>query len=147
MLRLEPLDDESARALCRRLLLPARDVPEPAIDRLLERSQRVPLLLVELVLGLKREGILRRHRRGDAWYLATDELERLPALPALDPLAQAEIAALGPALGAHARLVSLLGAEVSIDEIAGVLVAVAPTAGLPRVVAAAPEIADALGTY
>ena len=32
------------------------------------------------------------------------------------------------------------------DEIAGVLVAVAPTAGLPRVVAAAPEIADALGT-
>ena len=33
------------------------------------------------------------------------------------------------------------------DEIAGVLVAVAPTAGLPRVVAAAPEIADALGTY
>ncbi|WP_437739792.1 protein kinase [Sorangium sp. So ce1504] len=120
-LRLEPLDDESARALCRRLLLPARDVPEPAIDRLLERSQRVPLLLVELVHGLKREGILRRHRRGDAWYLATDELERLPVLPSLDPLAQAEIAALGPALGAHARLVSLLGAEVSIDEIAGVL--------------------------
>ena len=30
------------------------------------------------------------------------------------------------------------------DEIAGVLVAVAPTAGLPRVVAAAPEIAAAL---
>ncbi|WP_437938112.1 protein kinase domain-containing protein [Sorangium sp. So ce341] len=121
VLRLEALDDESARALCRRLLLPARDVPEPAIDRLLERSQRVPLLLVELVHGLKREGILRRHPRGDAWYLATDELDRLPALPALDPLAQAEIAALGPALGAHARLVSLLGAEVSIDEIAGVL--------------------------
>ncbi|AUX43334.1 serine/threonine protein kinase [Sorangium cellulosum] len=120
-LRIEPLDDESARTLCRRLLLPARDVPEPAIDRLLERSQRVPLLLVELVHGLKREGILRRHRRGDAWYLATDELDRLPALPALDPLAQAEIAALGPALGAHARLVSLLGAEVSVDEIAGVL--------------------------
>ncbi|WP_437600043.1 protein kinase [Sorangium sp. So ce590] len=121
VLRLDPLDDESARALCRRLLLPARDVPEPAIERLLERSQRVPLLLVELVHGLKREGILRRHPRGDAWYLATDELDRLPALPALDPLAQAEIAALGPALGAHARLVSLLGAEVSIDEIAGVL--------------------------
>ncbi|WP_437609805.1 protein kinase [Sorangium sp. So ce834] len=120
-LRLEPLDDESARALCRRLLLPARDVPEPAIDRLLERSQRVPLILVELVHGLKREGILRRHRRGDAWYLATDELDSLPALPELDPLAQAEIEALGPALGAHARLVSLLGAEVSIDEIAGVL--------------------------
>jgi 4-carboxymuconolactone decarboxylase len=33
------------------------------------------------------------------------------------------------------------------DEISGVLVAVAPTAGLPRAVAAAPQIADALGTY
>ncbi|AUX24454.1 protein kinase [Sorangium cellulosum] len=119
--RLGPLDPESARALCRRLLLPARDVPEPAIDRLLERSQGVPLLLVELVHGLKREGILRRHPRGDAWYLATDELDRLPALPHIEPLAQGELAALGAALGAHARLVSLLGAEVSIDEIAGVL--------------------------
>ncbi|XYH93250.1 serine/threonine-protein kinase PknK [Sorangium sp. So ce1128] len=119
--RLGPLEPESARALCRRLLLPARDVPEPAIERLLERSQGVPLLLVELVHGLKREGILRRHPRGDAWYLATDELERMPVLPLIDPLARAEIAALGPALGAHARLVSLLGAEVSLDEIAGVL--------------------------
>ncbi|KYF75208.1 protein kinase [Sorangium cellulosum] len=119
--RLEPLDPESARALCRRLLLPARDVPEPAIDRLLERSQGVPLLLVELVHGLRREGILRRHPRGDAWYLATDELERLPVLPLIDPLAQGEMAALGAALGAHARLISLLGAEVMIDEIAGVL--------------------------
>ncbi|MGK3992786.1 serine/threonine-protein kinase [Sorangium sp. So ce1024] len=120
-LRLEPLDPESARALCRRLLLPARDVPEPAIDRLIERSQGVPLLLVELVHGLKREGILRRHPRGDAWYLATDELDRLPVLPLIDPLAQDEIAALGTALGAHARLLSLLGAEVVLDEIAGVL--------------------------
>ncbi|WP_437618346.1 protein kinase domain-containing protein [Sorangium sp. So ce1151] len=120
-LRLEPLDPESARALCRRLLLPARDVPEPAIERLLERSQGVPLLLVELVHGLKREGILRRHPRGDAWYLATDELERLPVLPLIDPLAQGEMAALGAALGAHARLLSLLGAEVLVDEVAGVL--------------------------
>ncbi|WP_437630523.1 protein kinase domain-containing protein [Sorangium sp. So ce854] len=121
VVRLGALDAESARALCRRLLLPARDVPEQAIDRLIERSQQVPLLLVELVHGLKREGILRRHPRGDAWYLATDELDRLPTLPLLDPLAQGEIAALGPALGAHARLVALLGAEVSLDEIAGVL--------------------------
>ncbi|WP_433926481.1 serine/threonine-protein kinase PknK [Sorangium cellulosum] len=119
--RLGPLDPESARALCRRLLLPARDVPESAIERLLERSQGVPLLLVELVHGLKREGILRRHPRGDAWYLATDELERMPVLPLIDPLAQGEIVALGAALGAHARLIALLGAEVSHDEIAGVL--------------------------
>jgi alkylhydroperoxidase/carboxymuconolactone decarboxylase family protein YurZ len=35
---------------------------------------------------------------------------------------------------------------VSADEIAGVLVAVAPTAGLPRVMAAAPEIKAALSS-
>jgi len=33
------------------------------------------------------------------------------------------------------------------DEIVGVLVAVALTAGLPRAVAAAPQIVDVLGTY
>ena len=37
-------------------------------------------------------------------------------------------------------------AGVSDDDIAGVLVAVAPSAGFPRVVAAAPEIMRALGT-
>jgi alkylhydroperoxidase/carboxymuconolactone decarboxylase family protein YurZ len=35
-------------------------------------------------------------------------------------------------------------AGASDDEIAGVLIAVGPTAGLPRVVAAAPLVADAL---
>ncbi len=38
-------------------------------------------------------------------------------------------------------------AGATADEITGVLVAVAPTAGMPRAVAAAPEIAHALGTY
>ena len=33
------------------------------------------------------------------------------------------------------------------DDIVGVLVAVTPTAGVPRAVAAAPQIAEALGTY
>jgi alkylhydroperoxidase/carboxymuconolactone decarboxylase family protein YurZ len=38
-------------------------------------------------------------------------------------------------------------AGATADDITGVLVAVAPTAGMPRAVAAAPEIARALGTY
>lgn len=37
-------------------------------------------------------------------------------------------------------------AGVSDDDIAGVLVAVAPVAGFPRVVAAAPEVMRAMGT-
>ncbi|WP_437287787.1 serine/threonine-protein kinase [Sorangium sp. So ce406] len=119
--RLEALDRESAIALCRRLLLPAEDVPEPALAHLVERAQGVPLLLVELVRGLKREGIVRRHPRGDAWYLATDELDRLPDMPLLDWLALGEIDALPPALQAHARLVALLGPDVTVAEVAGVL--------------------------
>jgi alkylhydroperoxidase/carboxymuconolactone decarboxylase family protein YurZ len=38
-------------------------------------------------------------------------------------------------------------AGATADEIAGVLVAVVPTAGMPRAVGAAPEIAHALGAY
>ncbi|WP_437675626.1 serine/threonine-protein kinase [Sorangium sp. So ce131] len=119
--RLDPLDRESAIALCRRLLLPAEDVPEPALAHLCDRAQGVPLLLIELVRGLKREGIVRRHPKGDAWYLATDELDRLPDLPLLDWLALGEIDALPPALQAHARLVALLGPDVTVAEVAGVL--------------------------
>ena len=33
------------------------------------------------------------------------------------------------------------------DDIAGVLIAVTPTTGVPRAVAAAPQIAEALGSY
>ena len=72
-----------------------------------------------------------------------------------------ENSGLGPRLHAIVRLASLISvgapsasfawqvsmareAGVTADEIAGVLVAVAPTAGLPRVMAAAPEIKAAL---
>jgi eukaryotic-like serine/threonine-protein kinase len=115
------LDRESAAALCRRLLLPAEDLPEPALAHLVDRAQGVPLLLVELVRGLKREGIVRRHPLGGGFYLATDELDHLPDLPLLDWLALGEIDALPPALQAHARLVALLGPGVTVAEIAGVL--------------------------
>jgi len=119
--RLGPLDRASAMTLCRRLLLPAQNMPEPAILRLVERAQAVPLLLVELVHGLKREGLVRRHPDGDAWYLATDELDRLPDVPLIEWLARAELEALAPMLKAHARLTALLGEGVSLDEISGVL--------------------------
>jgi alkylhydroperoxidase/carboxymuconolactone decarboxylase family protein YurZ len=39
-----------------------------------------------------------------------------------------------------------LESGATVDEIAGVLVAVAPTAGLPRVVQAAPEIKKVLAS-
>ena len=119
--RLGPLDPESAAELCRELLLPAESVPEPAVAHLVARTQAVPLLLVELVRGLKRAGVVRRHPRGESWYLATDELDRLPDLPLIEWLAESEMEQLSPSLRAHARLVALLGGDATSAEIDGVL--------------------------
>jgi tetratricopeptide (TPR) repeat protein len=118
---LGPLDPASAGALCRRLLLPAENIPAVAVRRLVERAEAIPLLLVELTRGLVREGIVRRNARGNTWYLATDELDHLPDLPLLTWLAHGELDALAPALRAHARLIALLGADVTLAEVEGVL--------------------------
>ena len=118
---LGPLDPASAEALCRRLLLPAEDIPAASVRRLVERAEAVPLLVVELTRGLVREGMVRRDPHGNGWDLATDELSHLPDLPLLDWLAHREIEALTPALRAHARLIALLGADVTLAEVEGVL--------------------------
>ena len=71
----------------------------------------VPLLLVELCRGLKRDGVVRKTDKG-TWVLATDELERLPDLPLVQWLASRETESLPPDLLAHARLASVLGIRV-----------------------------------
>ena len=79
------------------------------------------MLLVELVRGLKRDGLVRKSEKGQGWYLATDELERLPDLPLVQWLSSRETESLPPDLLAHARLASVLGVEFSSEEIEGVL--------------------------
>jgi tetratricopeptide (TPR) repeat protein len=118
---LEALDRESAARLTRQLLLPVDDVPVAAVERLVDRTQANPLLLVELIRGLRRAGLVLRRPRGDGYYLATDELDRLPDLPLVEWQAQGEIDALPDALKAHARLVALMGDEVVVADTAGVL--------------------------
>ncbi|MES1208252.1 MAG: AAA family ATPase, partial [Pseudomonadota bacterium] len=80
-LTLPPLDPAAAAELARRLLMPAENVPASALAKLAARTEGIPLLLVELVRGLKRDGLVRRSGKGQSWTLATDELERLPDLP------------------------------------------------------------------
>jgi len=120
-LTLPPLDPGAAAELARRLLTPAENVPATALAKLAARTEGIPLLLVELVRGLKREGLVRRAGKGQSWTLATDELDRLPDLPLVQWLASRETESLPPELMAHARLASVLGAEFSADEIEGVL--------------------------
>jgi 4-carboxymuconolactone decarboxylase len=65
----------------------------------------------------------------------THALVRLGALVALDAAAPSYRSTVGMALSAGA----------TVDDIVGVLIAVAPTVGLARVVSAAPAIAAAIG--
>ena len=118
---LPALEPAAAADLARRLLSPAENVPATALALLAARTEGIPLLLVELVRGLKRDGLVRKSGKGQSWTLATDELDRLPDLPLVQWLASRETESLPPDLMAHARLASVLGAEFSSEEIEGVV--------------------------
>ena len=117
---LEALDGEGAAELCRHLLLPATNVPEPVITRLADRAQGVPLLLCDLVRGLRREGLV-RELPGGAWYVATEVLDWLPDSPLVEWIAGRELDQLPFDLAAHARLMSLLWSPITVEEVNGVL--------------------------
>jgi hypothetical protein len=121
--RLDELDPTSAAELCRRLLAPAREVPDREVAQLVERAQRVPLRLIELTRALHRAGLVREQPGGGGVQLAAGALERLPPLPLLDWTTAAELDALPPDLASHLRFVALLGGEVSPKEIEGVAAA------------------------
>jgi serine/threonine protein kinase/tetratricopeptide (TPR) repeat protein len=121
VLPLGPLSPASAAELCRTLLRPAENVPAKALERIARRAQRIPLLLVELVRGLKRQGLVRQRASGESWYLAADELDHLPELRLVEWLADRELGALPPELAAHARLCALLGPDFTAPEAEGVV--------------------------
>lgn len=114
------LDAASASNLCQHLLRPAENVPASAIERIVERAQAIPLLLVELVRGIKAAGIVRPNSTGAGCYLATDELDKLPELPLIEWLVHRELDALPEGARAHARLAAVLGMEVTNAELEGV---------------------------
>jgi tetratricopeptide (TPR) repeat protein len=118
--QLQSLSRDDARELCRQLLQPAADVPGAVVDRLVARADCVPMLLVELVRGLVRQGLVKPHDRETGWYVDTDVLDALPDAPLLDWLTQRELEALTPEQAAHARMVSLLGPEFAADAVEGV---------------------------
>ena len=118
--RLHALDLDSAAELTRQLLHPASNVPEPVIQRLVERAQAVPLLLIDLVRGLRSEGLVRT-QAGGVSYVATEVIDRLPESPLVEWIAGRELDQLSADLANHARLVALLSAEISAEEVQGVV--------------------------
>jgi len=118
---LSPLDSESSANLLRHLLVPAENIPAEAITRLAIRTHGVPFLMAELARGLRNDGLIRKHSSGETWYLATDELSRLPDLPVIEWLAERQLGSLPTDLSAHVRFIATLGSEFSVDEIDGVM--------------------------
>ena len=74
-----------------------------------------------MIRGLKRDGIIRPDPKTGVYFIATEELAKLPDLAVTDWLAEREIGGLPPELAAHARLCSQLGADFSEDEADGVM--------------------------
>ncbi|WP_342378728.1 protein kinase [Myxococcus stipitatus] len=120
-LSLRPLSAPQAQEMCRMLLKPVENVPAQAVERIVERAQHVPLYMVELVRGLKRQGLVRQRAPGGSWYLVTDGLEKVPELRLVEWLADRELGALPPALAAHARLCALLGTDFTAATAEGVV--------------------------
>ena len=122
-IELTELAPKHAVELARRLLLPAEYTPEAVLLKLAERTQGVPRLLVELVRGLKRDGFVRKSERGTGYYLAAEELDKLPDLPIVQWNAVREIEALPQQLAGHARLASVLGSSFTVSEIEALVAA------------------------
>ena len=121
-IELGPLDRESAATLCRLLLKPAEYVHDSVVQRLIQRAELVPLLLVELVGGLKRDGFVRKRDQG-AWFVATEALDELPDSPLVQWLAGRELERLPANQAMYARLASLLPMEFTAAEVEGLVFA------------------------
>lgn len=119
--RLRRLDAHSAAMLCRQLLKPAENIPQRVIARLVAETRGNPWLLTELANGIHRQNLIRKHGRGDSWYLDVDELDALPELPRVEWLVERELGSLPEHLAAHAGLMAVLSSEISEIEVEGVL--------------------------
>jgi tetratricopeptide (TPR) repeat protein len=120
---LGPIGESDADDLVRRLLLPAELVPGPVVKRLVARGGGSPRVLVELVAGLKSDGVIRQHPNSQSWYIDTEKLEQLPDVPALEWAVTRSVSALGADLVVYAQLLAKLGEGVKLDEVRGTLLA------------------------
>ncbi len=120
-LNLDALAPEHGETLCRQLLYPARDIPARVIDTLLSKTRGNPLLISEIIRGIRRHGLIRRHDRSDAWFLAADEIDNMPELSSLSWLATRRIRELPDSLLAHAQLLAILDDAFTTTEVEGIL--------------------------
>ncbi len=118
---LGPLERDAAGRCAASCSCQPRMCRRGAVEMLLARSQSIPLILVELVRALRRDGLVRQRERGGRWYVASEQLDQVPDLPLVEWLTQRELDGLPAELRAHAQLASLLGAEVATADVEGVV--------------------------
>jgi tetratricopeptide (TPR) repeat protein len=120
VIELRPLDPSATAALARNMLPAGTRVSAAVLHRLAHWCGGNPGVLTQLINVLLREGIVRQHEGTTSWFVAADELERMPSSPASEWLANRELDTLSPELADFARICSLLGGEFSLDEIEAV---------------------------
>ncbi|AUX47202.1 protein kinase [Sorangium cellulosum] len=110
------LSEQDTMRLAAELLRPAEYPPEAALRQLAGWAGHNPSSLAELVRALKRAGAVQQHPTG-AFYVATAALDQLPTLPVWQWLAARRLDALSPELAACVRLCSVLGPDVTREEV------------------------------
>jgi len=118
---LGPLAASEASDIIRHLLQHAINLSQPVVDFLVERTRGIPLVIVELLRALKREGLLRKAERGRGWIVDTEALHARSDVPLVQWLLERELDALSPAQRGHAGLASSLGPSFSIARLAAVV--------------------------
>lgn len=118
---LAPLPPRDASLLVRRLLLPVVHVPEDAISHIVDRARGVPRLLIEIVRGLRGDGLVQVEPGTNRPVLALDRLAEEKGGSIVEWAAEREVRALAAPLRGHAQLTALLGGAFAPDEVAGVI--------------------------
>ena len=107
-LLLEPLSRRSSRALLDQLLARTDDVPQALVDLVITAAEGNPYYLEELVTWLVARGVL--VRGPERWTVATDQVDRLGALPpTLRGVLQARVDALSATERAVLQRASVIG--------------------------------------
>lgn len=118
---LAPIARAAAAELAAQLLLPAEYPPLAVLEGLGGWSGGNPFVLSEIILALKRAGIVRQRPGNGSFYLATADFDQIPPSPASQWLAARQIEALAPELAAMIRLCAVLGTPFSRADLEGVL--------------------------
>ncbi|HUP25127.1 MAG TPA: AAA family ATPase [Thermoanaerobaculia bacterium] len=111
---LEPLSNGEMRELLAGLV---PGLPEPAVARIVDRAEGIPLYAVEIVRMLLSE---RRLARDDGTFRPVGDLTELTVPPSLHALVAARLDALNPADRALLHAASVLGKTFTVDALSAI---------------------------